>query len=465
MKSARVSQQLMLLVGAFVVALAAAVGGLSYVLYDSSAAARRQAAESERRNESLFAVVGSAGRVQSTTQRLVREKDPDVIERLLEQSKALNKEAESSIRAAGADGAAVASVYQSLTAANTKVAEILLLGDYAEAQRVLIEESAPRFEAVLEAVQKLERSAREQDRQERERVESRAAAVRFVLYCFVFGVVAALLAGGAFLVRGINSRLRRATEDLGQAADQMVSAAAQVSSASQTLAQGSSAQAASLEETSAAPNQISSMTRRNAASSRTAVQSMEEPARIVAAANARLGRRVESRGAINTSSEKISKIIKVIDEIAFQTNILALNAAVEAARAGEAGLGFAVVAEEVRNLAQRSAQAARDTTSLIEESVSRATEGSKRLEEVAAAIEGITAKAQTVNSLVDEVNHGSQEQARGIEEIARAIANMEQVTQKTAAGAEESAAAAEQLNAQAETLRAVIGQLNQLVGT
>ena len=167
---------------------------------------------------------------------------------------------------------------------------------------------------------------------------------------------------------------------------------------------------------------------------------------------------------INSSSEKISKIIKVIDEIAFQTNILALNAAVEAARAGEAGMGFAVVADEVRNLAQRCAQAAKDTARLIEESMAKSQDGMAKLDQVAAAIRSITESAAKVKTLVDEVNLGSQEQARGIEQIAKAIAQMEQVTQKNAANAEESASASEELSGQAETMKAVVGELQALVG-
>jgi methyl-accepting chemotaxis protein len=173
---------------------------------------------------------------------------------------------------------------------------------------------------------------------------------------------------------------------------------------------------------------------------------------------------VASMKDITDSSSKISKIIKVIDEIAFQTNILALNAAVEAARAGEAGMGFAVVAEEVRNLAQRSAQAAKDTAALIEESIEKSTVGSRKLDLVAERIKAITANSNQVKTLVDEVNVGSTEQARGIEQIAQAITQMEQVTQKTAANAEESASASEELNAQSETLKDVVERLAAMVG-
>src|SRR6516165_355822 len=135
--------------------------------------------------------------------------------------------------------------------------------------------------------------------------------------------------------------------------------------------------------------------------------------------NASLDAMIQAVGEINSSSEKISKIIRVIDEIAFQTNILALNAAVEAARAGEAGMGFAVVADEVRNLAQRCAQAAKDTAGLIEESIATSRDGNSRLDQMATSVRGMTESATQVKSLVDEVNLGSQEQARGMEQISR----------------------------------------------
>jgi methyl-accepting chemotaxis protein len=239
----------------------------------------------------------------------------------------------------------------------------------------------------------------------------------------------------------------------------------QVASSSQSLAQGASQQAASLEETSVSTEEITSMTRKNAESSKSAagvVATVNEQAK---EGNQTLDQMVTSMQQINASSDKISKIIKVIDEIAFQTNILALNAAVEAARAGEAGMGFAVVADEVRNLAQRSAQAAKDTSSLIEESIATSRDGSAKLERVAGVIRAITESAAEMKTLVDEVNLGSQEQARGIEQISKAIAQMDQVTQGTAASAEESASASEELSAQAQALNQIVGQLVALVGS
>ena len=266
------------------------------------------------------------------------------------------------------------------------------------------------------------------------------------------------------MVRGLTGVLRQTASELLEGAGQVASASAQVASSSQALAQGSSEQAASLEETSASSEEITAMTRKNAENSATAATLMTDVDQRVIEGNRTLGEMVQSMQEITGSSDKISKIIKVIDEIAFQTNILALNAAVEAARAGEAGMGFAVVADEVRSLAQRSAQAAKDTSALIAESIAKSNEGSTRLERVAEVIRAITESTVKVKTLVDEVNLGSQEQARGIQQISKAIAQMDQVTQGTAASAEEGASASQELSAQAEAMGHAVRKLSRMVG-
>ncbi len=277
----------------------------------------------------------------------------------------------------------------------------------------------------------------------------------------------ALALGGviAWIVRGISKTLSDSIAELHDGADQVASAASQVSASSQSLAQGASEQAASLVETSASSEEINSMARKNTDNSRSTAELLAASQLKVELANKHLREMVASMEAINNSSSKVSKIIKVIDEIAFQTNILALNAAVEAARAGEAGMGFAVVADEVRSLAQRSAQAARDTAVLIEDSITRSNEGKSKVDQVAAAILVITEDASKIKVMVDEVSLGSEEQCRGIEQISKSITQMEQVTQTTAATAEESAAASEELNAQSETLKDVIGRLRAMVSS
>jgi len=283
--------------------------------------------------------------------------------------------------------------------------------------------------------------------------------------CFaLFALCTTVGAGALWAVRQITGTLRGFADELSAGAQHVSSAASQVAGLSQTLAQGSSEQAATLEETSASTEEISSMAQKNCENSRVVDGLMAETQRNFGTTNELLNQSVAAMTAIATQSGSIAKIIKVIDEIAFQTNILALNAAVEAARAGEAGMGFAVVADEVRNLAQRSAQAAQETAALIEDSVAKSTDGKVKVDGVATAIHGIIQDSAKVKTLVEEVNQGSQEQNRGIEQIAKAVGLMEQVTQRTAAEAEESASASEELNAQAENLMEIVGRLTGMVG-
>jgi methyl-accepting chemotaxis protein len=282
------------------------------------------------------------------------------------------------------------------------------------------------------------------------------------------GVLAALLigAGGAWLIiTAVNRALRSVVRELSEGAEEVTAAASQVATSSQSLSHGASEQAASLEESSASMSEMTSMTRQNAEHSHSAATLMNEVDARVQGSNQALGDMVASMASIRESSQQVAKIIKTIDEIAFQTNILALNAAVEAARAGEAGMGFAVVADEVRNLAQRCAQAARDTTALIEQSIAKAERGNAKVQQVATAISGITDSVSKVKSLVEDVSVASRHQAQGIDQVSQAIAQMERVTQNTAATAEESAAASEELTAQAERSMAILERLERLVGS
>jgi methyl-accepting chemotaxis protein len=267
-----------------------------------------------------------------------------------------------------------------------------------------------------------------------------------------------------FQIRGIVASLRKAVTELRVGANEVAQASVQVSSVSQAVAQGASQQAASLEETAAAGKEIQTTAGKNTGSAVRAAELVNSSQVKFARTIVALDEMVAAMGEICSSGDKISKIIRVIDEIAFQTNILALNAAVEAARAGEAGMGFAVVADEVRNLAQRSATAARDTAGLIEGSISASQSGSVKVNEVASSIRSIATDSERVKSLVHEVSAGSQEQVKGLDSISGALVQIEQVTQRSAAGAEQSAAAAQELNSQASALQGILARLTGMLG-
>ena len=258
--------------------------------------------------------------------------------------------------------------------------------------------------------------------------------------------------------------LNRMVESMTRSTAQVSQAAAQVSGSSQTLAEGSSEQAASVEETSASLEELASMTRRNSENAQQA-NDLARAARGAADKGSNdMQQMNQAMQAIKVSSDDIAKIIKTIDEIAFQTNILALNAAVEAARAGEAGMGFAVVADEVRNLAQRSATAAKETADKIEGAIGKTAQGVEISSKVTAALNDIVAQIRQVDELIAEVAGASKEQTQGIAQINLAVSQMDTVTQSNAASAEESAAAAEELNAQAVTMKDSVNELLQLVG-
>ena len=297
------------------------------------------------------------------------------------------------------------------------------------------------------------------------RVDSSVRGAMFSTFGWM-ALVAVVIVGGFFVMnqRLIVRPLRAAITAIGGASEQTSSASGQISSASQKLAEGASQQAASLEESSASLEEVASMIRRNAEHANTAKTLATDTRSAADVGAAGMHAMKGAMDDIKASSDSIAKIIKTIDEIAFQTNILALNAAVEAARAGEAGMGFAVVAEEVRALAQRSAKAAKETATSIEDSILKSARGAGMCGTVEASLQQIVEKARQMDELVAEIATASSEQSKGIDQVNTAVSEMDKVTQANAGSAEETASASEQLSAQAAELNASVEDLVRLIG-
>ena len=246
-------------------------------------------------------------------------------------------------------------------------------------------------------------------------------------------------------------------------AEQVAVAAEHITTSGESLAEGASEQAASIEETSSSLEEMASITKQNADNASHADSIMKDANQIVAKANESMSRLTIAMQDISTASQETSKIIKTIDEIAFQTNLLALNAAVEAARAGEAGAGFSVVADEVRNLAMRAADAARNTSQLIEGIVVKVKEGYGLVELTDKAFASVANRASEVGKLVSEISASSREQAQGVEHVNIAVAEMDKVVQQNAANAEEFASSSQQLSSQAEQMRVFVEALDVVI--
>jgi methyl-accepting chemotaxis protein len=292
-----------------------------------------------------------------------------------------------------------------------------------------------------------------------------AAANRMTIVNLILlvGGVAILMALLILVVRSVVGPITRISGGLDAGADQVASASSEVATTSQSLADGAAQQASAIEETSSSLEEMSSMTKRNAENAGAAKELMAETRAIVSKVNDHMIGMASAIQEVTKTSEETSKIVKTIDEIAFQTNLLALNAAVEAARAGEAGAGFAVVAEEVRNLAMRAADAARNTTVLIENTIKVVRKSSELTTQTQEIFKENVEIAGKVGSLVDEIASASQEQSQGIDQINKAVSAMDKVVQDTAASAEESAAAAEELSSQAATMKGMVLDVSSLI--
>lgn len=327
----------------------------------------------------------------------------------------------------------------------------------------LIKINAKNAQAILDSLDNLDKEVRNQTSElENDFNKAATSAITFLIITMLV-TIAVLSILGKMISNMITKPIQHAIGELTKGSSEVSAASAQVEAASHALAEGTQEQSASIQETSSTLEETASMVQQNNENTKQAAIMAKNAKEYAQKSNKEMSTMMVSMGDLKQSSNEIAKIIKVIDEIAFQTNLLSLNAAVEAARAGDAGKGFAVVAEEVRSLAQRSAQAAKDTASIIEKNISLSEGSADIAKNVNESLTQIDEEAKKVAELLEEISTATDEQARGISEINKAVQQMEQVVEENAATSEESASAAQELSSQAENVGDIVRSLIRLV--
>ena len=463
MKRLSLPYQIAILILAFAAIILVSSGTLLYLLSQTRAQAL---AVNEQRSQVTHLVNRLDEKLrsqQSLLMSLLRQKELDDIEKGAQKLETARVEALRMVVEAGPEAAQLKVRLAKYNEEEARVLQEFLQGNVALAMEYLVGNIGPETELMANEVQKVEellqaqcvRSAQEQfDRMQKQ-------VMIFIPVAIVLFVLVVL--AGWLMRRSIMNRLQLLTENLSRGAEQTTAVAEQVSRASHTVAEGASKQAAALHEAGTSLAQLSSMTARNTESAgrtRDIVQSVRGEADL---GSKEAHDMTHAMDAIRSSGESIAKIIHTIDEIAFQTNILALNAAVEAARAGEAGAGFAVVADEVRSLAQRSASAARDTSGMIQNSITATKRGVETSQKVCTRLTSITEQVRQLDALASEVATASQQQTQGLGQISSVIGTMNDLTQETAAISEESSATADELREHARTVCVASIELEAIV--
>ncbi len=464
MRRISISRQLAVFIAAFALVGVAVCVGFGLMLRSSFHNGSKTIAEVTGQFDENYHMLEVLSEGQGALQRLLRLKDPDEIEQGLKQLSSVQAEGKKLIAGDEHVLSKITAAYKRLLGSQQEVVDRLLLGKNSEAYERFLGETCVVYDAVIKELKEAQAVAREAATKSFQ-AEREAAVAKSVFNGGICLFVMLILVVFGWRLKGhITKELQSITQQLARMAEQTDEASTQVASSSHSLAEGASEQAASLEETSASLEEMASMTKRNAENADRAKELANQTRTAADAGATDMTAMTKAMDDIKKSSDNIAVIIKTIDEIAFQTNILALNAAVEAARAGESGKGFAVVAEEVRRLAQRSAQAARETNDKIADAISKSRQGAELSGKVAGRLDEIVGKARQVDELIAEIATASREQSTGISEVNGAMTQMDKVTQGNAASAEESASAAEELHAQAAALKAAVDHLQALLG-
>ncbi|MFH1019114.1 MAG: methyl-accepting chemotaxis protein [Pseudomonadota bacterium] len=334
-----------------------------------------------------------------------------------------------------------------------------------EAEYARIDDAIDANAGAIEAdFDKLEATVGEEIKKAMESTSSIISGSTLITVVFFVLALALIMTPLILISRSVIKAVSKVSRELDEASDQVAAAAGEVSSSSQTLAGGASEQAAAVEQTSAALEEVGAMIKQDADHARQADDLMKEANTVIMSADESMKKLTASMQEISVASAQTQKIVKTIDEIAFQTNLLALNAAVEAARAGEAGAGFAVVADEVRNLAMRAAEAAKNTSDLIEGTVQKVNTGSTLVQETSESFNVAAESTNRIGTIITEIAGSASQQANAVTQVTKAIHEIDTVTQSNAAAAEESASASEELSAQAEMLKGSVRNLLEMVG-
>ena len=414
--------------------------------------------------DAAYRLLERSGAINGSVNMLLRLRDPDELETAISKLEKNRAEMLATIIANNPGDAPLKQAWQVETAASQKLVERILLGDLALALEHQREVLNPAHDAFVAALKKSSDATALRLQAERSAAEARIQRTLHAGLLAAGGLLLVIIAYGVIFRRRAVARLRTVAETIFEATELVGTHAGQVADSSQGLSRDACSQAAALEETSASLTEIRSLSETNQDQSREAVRIAGQAREAADHSAQEIATLQTAMADVQAASAAIGKIIKGIDEIAFQTNILALNAAVEAARAGEAGAGFAVVANEVRSLSQRAAEAARDTAERIADSINKSTRGATLSQSALKSIGNLKELVHQVDTTTRQISGALAEQDTGISQVNTAITQIDQITQSGAAASETGAATSTELQAQAEKLREAVSSLNEIVG-